>query len=83
MRGWGLFPSSNDKWIAEPSVGVGFIPILQGQADCGTKCRGGVYPHPPSVIVIYSLGGYKLQSRLEDGDKPHPPWNPSVSVQRM
>ena len=26
MRGWGLPPSSKDKWIAEPSVGVGINP---------------------------------------------------------
>ena len=26
MYGWRLSPSSKDKWIEEPNVGLGFIP---------------------------------------------------------
>ena len=40
MLGWGLSPFSKDKWIEEPNVGVGFIPILQGQSPSNSPLKG-------------------------------------------
>ena len=35
-----LSPSYKCKWIAQPNVGVGFIPIFQGQSPSNSPLKG-------------------------------------------